>query len=546
MTNITELVQAEIVSSLMRKSRTPSILAAVDEHVLISVTDRDGRIVYANSKFSKISGYSKDELIGQDHRILNSGYHPQIYFQEMWHCLLNKKKWRGRMRNKTKSGKIYWVDSTILPYTNENGEVIGFISIRTDITPYFTKNIMLQRYREQMVGRSEVEQLKTEFLMNISHELRTPMNGILGPLQILSDADLSPDLASWAQLANASAQSLLDTLNTLIDVAQAQKCEITLDVQPVDVRGEVEAVIASFTARADAKRLPIRTWFPEDMPGALLCDKSRLKRVLSCLLDNAIKYTDEGWIDVFVHLHYSDLNHARMRFTVQDTGNGLSTEEKQRIFQNFCQANFALGRQHEGMGLGLSVVQQYVTLMGGELHCESKKAQGSRFWFELELELAAGAAQACGAEDGPFAGREVDVLVVEDHKVNQVFVERVLNSFGINVDIAQDGVEAFEAAKSKTYDLILMDVRMPRMDGLETTRKLREVPSLCSGVPIIALTANSSEEDRRNCFDAGMNDFLSKPIEPRELLNKISPYLTDGEAGGDEAGGDEASGVYFV
>ena len=539
MTNITELVQAEIVSSLLRKSDTPSILTAVDEHVIISITDRDGRIVYANSKFTKISGYSAEELMGQDHRILNSGYHPPIFFQEMWRCLLDKKRWRGRMRNKTKAGKFYWVDSTILPYADEEGEVIGFISIRTDITPYITKNMLLQRYREHMVERSEIQRMKTEFLMNISHELRTPMNGILGPLQILCEADLSAELASWAQLAEASATSLLNTLNTLIDVAQAEKCEISLNIQPVDLLKEVEAVIVSFSSRAEAKRLPVRTWLPEDMPEALLCDKDRLKRVLSCLLDNAIKYTDDGWIDVFVHLHYSDMNHVRVRFTVQDTGSGLSADEKQRIFQSFCQASFAVGREHEGIGLGLSVVQNYVALMGGELRCESKKNQGSRFWFELELELSDAAAP--DAAEKPFGGRQVEVLVVEDHKANQVFVERLLNSLGIHVDIAQDGVEALEAASSKVYDLILMDVRMPRMDGLETARRLREAHGMCSDVPIIALTANSSDTDRKNCFDAGMNDFLAKPVEPRELLDKISPYLINGAVEP-----DDASGVYFV
>lgn len=327
-------------------------------------------------------------------------------------------------------------------------------------------------------------------------------------------------------MAQKSCSHLLEIVENLIDVSQMKRDEISLKNDLFNPVQEIETVISSHNQRAENKNLKLRPLLPDQLPHHVFGDRDRLKRVLHLLLDNAIKFTDQGWIDIIAHPRDVDEHKVSIRFTVQDTGVGLDTEEKHLIFDDFQQADGSDSRAHEGIGLGLSIAKHYIELMGGELQCDSKKEQGSRFWFEITFDLAQTASQDIGKHEQKLdCVKGYKILLVEDHTTNQILVRRLLEQVGISVDCAVNGFEALEAVRHSLYDLIFMDIRMPGMDGLEVTREIRKLGGHFAVLPIIALTASSDPMGREKCFAAGMNDYYEKPIELKTLLLKIHEYL---------------------
>ncbi len=369
---------------------------------------------------------------------------------------------------------------------------------------------------------------KSEFLATMSHEIRTPMNGLIGMLRIVRDSPLTPAQREHVETASGSADTLLDLLNNVLDFSKVEAGRLELERIVFSPAALVNSVAGVLRGRARAKGLELAVAIDERVPVALLGDPTRLRQVLFNLLGNAIKFTDRGRIQVLVSCEARDVRAARVKFEIVDTGIGIAAEALPRLFNPFTQADSSMSRRFGGTGLGLAISQKLVEAMEGRIEALSTPGRGSTFHFTLPLELAAGAAPALGPVDSAsfkmpaLRGR---VLVVEDDRVNQRVIGHFLKQMGLETGLAEDGHAAVEFATGAPWDAILMDLQLPGLDGLEATRQIRaQRPS--QPLPIIALTANTSVQDRADCLAAGMDDFLTKPLRVEVLAATLQKWLS--------------------
>ena len=495
---------------------------ALDQHAIFSVTDLNGVIRHANDKFCQLSGYSREELLGQNHRMLKSGAHDAALYEDMWSTISAGDVWSGEICNRAKDGTLYWVAATIVPSLGPDGMPYQYIGIRTDITS--AKQV--EQAQRALQAAELANQSKSEFLAVMSHEIRTPMNGVLGMVDLVLDSELQPAQREWLSMARTSAVQLLAILNDILDYSKIEAGHLAIDAEPFDLRALVGDLLEVMRVEARHKDLCLLSSLDASLPTALMGDAGRIRQVLLNLVGNAVKFTSHGVAEVSGWCESRSGEQIMLHLKVRDTGIGIAPEKQARIFEPFSQADASTTRNFGGTGLGLSICRRLVELMGGRIWVESEEGKGSEFHFTLNVTLANPAELERAAPNAPLPQpasvpvASLRVLLVEDYEPNQKLALAWLTKWGHQVDLVENGQEALDALAGKQpYDWVLMDLQMPVMDGLEATRQIRqrEQAGLQPRTRIVAMTANAYTEDREACFAAGMDDYIAKPISPARL-----------------------------
>lgn len=412
--------------------------------------------------------------------------------------------------------------------TGDDGQkmVLEYIHDATD------EHNMACELRQAKEAAEAADRAKSDFLTTMSHEIRTPMNGLLGMLDLALDTELDVEQREYLESVENSAESLLVLINHILDFSKIEAGVLDVEQQSFRLRKRLSALRTMFFHRAEERCLKLVFMVPDNVPDALVGDFSRIRQVLTNLLDNALKFTDTGTVTLNVDLEKVDGEIAHISFSVKDSGIGIRKEQQDVIFERFVQSDSSVSRKHQGTGLGLAICRKLVELMGGDLRVSSSPGAGAEFHFVLPLQLGTvtkrGETVGCdSAIVRPELGGSRKILVVDDNAINLKYMDIFLSKQGFDVHLVNNGLEALDAVMEENFDVVLMDIAMPQMDGLEATRWIRESTSFSvpQDVPIIAMTAHALKGDREAFLAAGMTEYVGKPINSDDLLRVIFNVL---------------------
>lgn len=484
--------------------------------------DMEGRIIYANQSFCKMSGFEKKEIYG-----------------EIAENLFTRSENRALVRNKTKSretgnmdayeleitnkqGLIKWWMISGAPLFDQEGNQIGSTGIHLDITEQKQLEFTL---REAKQTAEETAKTKEIFLANMSHEIRTPMNAILGLGNQLLKTELLPQQRSFLESISHAAENLLVVINDILDFSKIESGNLDLESIGFSLHDLMKQISYMLTSKTEEKGLSFNMEMDPAIAPVLIGDPFRINQILLNLLSNSIKFTEKGSVSLSCKVEESIEDEQSVEIMVSDTGIGIDENYIEKIFRKFSQESADVARKYGGTGLGMAITKQLVDLMDGKISIQSKKNQGTqisiRFTLPIGNELEKPAKKITGFEQSLLKDKKI--LLVEDNKVNRLIANAILTQFGIHVTEAVNGEIAVEILRKTSFDLVLMDMQMPVMDGVTATIMIRK--EISTTIPIVALTAHALKSEQSRCLEAGMDDFLSKPFTEEKLLNMILKYL---------------------
>ncbi|BHH82812.1 PAS domain S-box protein [Desulforhopalus sp. 52FAK] len=516
------------VRKALEESQKRFRLLANNIRDVLWIADVDLNPIYVTPSIEAFSGYTSAEFIRQPFITHMTPKYQRRFagmFKRMIKTIKNNEELSSgffEFECKRKNGSIVWVEIATSAMWDSSGRLAGFTGMIRDSTKRVQQQNQLKNDKRIAIAAS---QTKSEFLANMSHEIRTPMNGVLGLLQLLQETELSDLQGKYVSTALGAGKSLLKIISDILDFSKIEAGKVECSKGPVSLRPLVDTVLASFETMVVKDVVQISSRVDPLIPETIVACGSRLKQILFNLLGNAVKFTEKGTIALDVSMvERADRQHMLLQFTVEDTGIGMSGKMKDQLFQPFSQEDGSFRRKYGGTGLGLSIVKNLVEMMGGKIQVESTRGKGTRVSFTIVADrlnndlMGASQVENDTPENEKHSVCPGKVLVVEDEQINAMVITAMLKSLGFEVVHAMDGMQAVSLLDTELFDCIFMDIQMPEMDGIETTREIRHsIKNNNVSIPIIALTAHAMKGDREQFMAAGMNDYLSKPVEVDRL-----------------------------
>ena len=500
-----------------------SLIASKTDNSVV-VTNPDGEIQWINEGFSKRTGYVLEEVIGKTPgSFLQGPDTDKEVVKSITEKLKSNESFTIELLNYSKTGQKHWISSTINPVFDNNGKIFYFIAVQNDITDLKRKNEELYLAKEEAELARKSQEI---FLANMSHEIRTPMNAILGFVDILNKTSLDDIQKDHLDIIRKSSKNLLNIINDILDFSKIEAGEMTFEKNPFCLKESLNSLIQTTSYKANEKGLNINYQYSENYHDlCLMGDSLRLNQILLNLVTNAIKFTDNGNIDIKIKILTETDKDIKLQFNIIDTGIGIAKEKMNLLFQSFKQTDYSTSRNYGGTGLGLAISKKLVELQNGTIGVDSTFGKGSTFYFELTFEKSSQNKSLIvdnETETKAFDFKEISVLMAEDNVFNQHVVTYYLNEWGCKYEVANNGIEVLQKLEKSKFDIILMDIHMPIMDGIEATQIIRNSSdSKINKIHIIALTASVVKGAIKKYIDVGMNDFVSKPFNSSELANAL-------------------------
>ncbi len=498
---------------------------------LLIICDRNGLITRINQQAQSLLKMPESQLLQRPvSHIVPAHYRPQI--EQQWQELLQSDSTSISVEYplQSSSGKQFIISWRITHVHIDRQGQTEFLLAGLDITESVANRNALetanQRIREALNQAEQANRSKSIFLANMSHEIRTPMSGILGAAELLLDKNLDHEQRNYIDIIYKSSQSLLDIINDILDLSKIESGRLEVELIPFDLNQLMSELFQLFNDQARNKGIALVYQYQAELPAQWLGDGKRIRQILTNLISNAIKFTEQGQVTICISGQLLNAPQYSIQIAISDTGIGIASSKQEDIFSPFKQADSSTSRHYGGTGLGLTISRKLANAMQGEITVQSQLGQGSTFTLTLPLindhyPIAESAPNETHRST-PLHGR---VLLAEDNIVNQRVAAKMLQRLGLNFELANNGEQAIKAALSENFDLILMDINMPIMDGIQATQHLRDMGGVLGQIPIVALTANAMLEDKQRCLDAGMNGFISKPIRLEQLREEIAKHI---------------------
>ena len=522
---------------------------------VVIIFDSKGKIVYHNPQLNELIGVNNDFVIDDINKIF---YGDNYLF--LINSISKKKSWKGELKLFSKDSQEKYMLVSISPVLNENSETTNFILVADDITEKKIIENKLKEYNEELEQKvkertiellkineelikakekaEEASRAKSLFLAKVTHELRTPMNGILGMTSVLMDTELTEKQKRTLSIVKHSGETLLNIINDILDWSKLETGKLRLERVSFCLEDVINNVYGLLNYSALNKGIELRLNITHDIPRKVVGDPIRLQQVLINLVSNGIKFTDEGYVEISVIKIKEEKNKAIIRFDIRDTGIGIPSDKIEKLFKSFSQIDDNLTRKYVGTGLGLYISKEIVEMMGGKICCDSTVGEGSVFHFTIPLEISdekkeeqASTVKSLSEVSSTYKDLSLNLLIIEDSYINQEIIKEALNATNCKYKIAENGKIGIYYYSNEKFDVILLDLQMPEMDGFETIKAILEIEEKnnLEHTPIIALTANDDEETVEKIMKAGFDDIITKPIDWQVLFDTISKYVPDKE-----------------